>query len=621
MIHQTSRTIFLAIILLIIMAVTAIFSMVGDSATMDELAHLPAGYSYLVKQDMRLNPEHPPLIKDLAAFPLLFIRDVNFPENIKAWQEDLNGQWDFGTEFLYKSGNDADKLIFWGRIPMVAIMFLLGLILFFGVRSLWGNATALLTLFFYSFSPTFLAHGRLVTTDVGAAFGVVLATIFFLNFLKNPSWKNTIFAGLTFGISQLIKFNLILLYPFFGLLLIVWIITRNMRNMPIFIKNIPIFWGMLEYFVKFAVIIAVAWILIWPIYAFHVQNMPKDLQLAYVKLFTRGHPAGEIVIPLTTFLSQTDILRPWGYYMLGVDMATQRASGGHTVYFMGEVSAAGWVRYFPIVYILKEPLAFHILTVLALLYMAIAIRRQPWQEPFKRLRVWISAHFAQFAMLLWLAIYWTASLISNLNIGMRHLLPVLPFTYALVSWATVQWAAEKKENKQSARQKYSDILRNVRIFLFADFRHGTKYLFIGALMIWQIINILLVYPHFISYFNELAGGPSGGSRYVVDSNLDWGQDLKRLAKYVEEKNIDKIKIAYFGGGNPKYYLGDRAEDFKWEEPQTDWVAVSATFLRGGQALPSSGFEESTDHFYWLFPYEPVTIIGNSIFVYYIPPTL
>ncbi len=572
---------------------------------MDELAHLPAGYSYLAQKDMRINPEHPPLIKDLAALPLLFIGGVNFPANTKAWTQDLNGQWDFGTEFLYNSGNDADKIIFWGRIPMVAVMLLLGAFLFFWIRSLWGNAAALLTLFLYSLSPTLLAHGRLVTTDVGAAFGAILATAFFLRFLKKPSPQNIIFAGLAFGVAQLIKFNLVLLYPFFGLLIIFWTLTKIEEQK---LKNFLLLCA------KFAVVIAVAWILIWPVYAFHTKNLPKELQLVYVNLFTRGHPAGPIVIPFTTFLSQNDLLRPWGYYMLGVDMATQRASGGNTTYFMGEVSNKGWIKYFPAVYILKEPLAFHFLTIWALVGMAIAIKKPPWQESLKRLKVWTSAHFAQFAMLLWLVIYWAASLASNLNIGMRHLLPTLPFVYALVAWSTTQWVKEKGEESQ---EKHSNILQNIRMFS-ANVNYVIKYVFVGALILWQAVNIIMVYPNFLSYFNELAGGPSGGSRYVVDSNLDWGQDLKRLAKFVEENNIDKIKIAYFGGGNPKYYMGDRVEMFKWEEPQKGWIAVSATLLRGGQALPVPGFRESTTHFFWLFPYEPVIVIGNSIFVYNIP---
>lgn len=110
---SNQKTKIIATLLLIFVFLVAIFSIKDDSLTMDELAHLPAGYSYLTQKDMRLNPEHPPLIKDLAAIPLLFIKGIKFPSEIKAWKEDINGQWNFGSYFLYKMGNPADKMIFW----------------------------------------------------------------------------------------------------------------------------------------------------------------------------------------------------------------------------------------------------------------------------------------------------------------------------------------------------------------------------------------------------------------------------------------------------------------------------------------------------------------------------
>src|SRR4030042_977373 len=90
--------------------VIAVLSIRDDCLTMDETAHLPAGYSYLTQQDMRLNPEPPPLLKDLAALPLLFLKDIEFPSEIPAWKDAVNGQWDSGRYFLYETGNPADKM-------------------------------------------------------------------------------------------------------------------------------------------------------------------------------------------------------------------------------------------------------------------------------------------------------------------------------------------------------------------------------------------------------------------------------------------------------------------------------------------------------------------------------
>src|SRR3989344_4672661 len=112
-------------LLLALMFALMFFSAWNESATMDELAHIPAGYSYLTQRDYRLNPEHPPLIKDLAAFPLLFL-DLNFPTNSKAWAEDINGQWDMGRIFFYESGNNPGSILFWSRLPLMFLALLLG---------------------------------------------------------------------------------------------------------------------------------------------------------------------------------------------------------------------------------------------------------------------------------------------------------------------------------------------------------------------------------------------------------------------------------------------------------------------------------------------------------------
>ena len=169
----------IAVAMLGIMFVLMFFSAWGDSATMDELAHIPAGYSYLAQKDYRLNPEHPPLIKDLAAFPLLYL-NLNFPTDVGAWKNDVNGQWDMGRIFLYESGNNADKILRFSRFPIMLLALIFGWLLFRWVRGIYGDEVGLLTLFFYSFSPTFIAHSRYVTTDLAAAFGFFIGIAAFI---------------------------------------------------------------------------------------------------------------------------------------------------------------------------------------------------------------------------------------------------------------------------------------------------------------------------------------------------------------------------------------------------------------------------------------------------------
>jgi hypothetical protein len=139
------------------------------------------------------------------------------------------------------------------------------------------------------------------------------------------------------------------------------------------------------------------------------------------------------------------------------------------------------------------------------------------------------------------------------------------------------------------------------------------------LLAWILVENFLWAPWHLSYFNEFAGGPANAYRYVVDSNLDWGQSLKELRDFVIRHDIKKIKVDYFGGGDARYYLGDRFEPLNRDlGPQRGWLAISATFLQGERGTPAPGFDQPCCRYRWLDQYEPVAKIGYSIFVYHIP---
>lgn len=573
-------TIIAALFLIFVFFIT-VFSMKDDSLTMDELAHLPAGYSYLTKKDMRLNPEHPPLIKDLAALPLLFIQGIEFPENIKAWKEDINGQWDFGHYFLYEMKNPTEKMIFFSRIPMVLILILLGFYVFKWARELFGNKTALLALFLFSFSPTLLTHGRLVTTDVGAATGFFIATYYFIKALKDPSKRNIILAGISFGLAELSKFSTILLVPFFVFLGVFWIISKS-GNVK---KTSKVFF----------LTMVLGLVLILLIYQYHVLNYPPERQVRDIE-FLLGSGLFRFLRPLLSKLAKVPVLRALAQYLFGLSMVFERATGGHTTYFLGQVSATGWKNYFPIVYIIKEPLVFHILTLISLLFSALAIKKPFFKDSKKRLLNWVKENFVLFAAFSFLFLYWAFSLSSSLNIGVRHLLPVFPFTIILVSRGIMKW------------------LRDPRLRL--------KQGLLALLILWQTISVIGIYPHFLAYFNEVAGGPNKGYVYTVNSNLDWGQDLKRLKKWVDLNNIEEIYVDYFGGSDPKFHLKEKYKEWSGardprEIEKGSYLAVSATFYQGGRGRPVKGFDQSHSHYLWLSEKDLVKKIGYSIFIFYI----
>jgi hypothetical protein len=568
----------IAFALLLIMFFMAVFSMKDDSVTMDEVAHLPAGYSYLTQKDMRLNPEHPPLLKDLAAAPLLFIKGIKFPSDIKSWKDDVNGQWDFGAYFLYKTGNPADQMIFWGRMPMILILILLGFYIFKWAKELFGNKAALLALFLFSFSPTFLAHGRLVTTDVGAAAGVLIATYYFLKALYLPTRKNIILAGISLGIAELCKFSVILLIPAFVFYGLIWWLVK-LGNFKQTLKTL------------FSVFI-IAFVLIWPVYQYHVWNYPPEMQVRDATNNLAAYP--DFIKKPILWMADKPVIRPYAQYFTGLLMVFNRVTSGNTTYFLGEVSNRGWRNYFPIIYAIKETLAFHILTVISLIYAFWFVKKSEGKNLLNKASNLVKSYFSEFACLAFIGIYWAASLIGTLNIGVRHLLPTFPFTILLVSAIIVSWLKEP----------YLKL----------------KYSIMAILILWQTISIFSIYPHFLAYFNELVDGPNKGYIYAVDSNLDWGQDLKRLATWVDEKGIDRIYIDYFGGSDPNYYLKEK--NYRWscdrnkeEFPKGNYLAVSATFLQGGSGKAAKGFNQTTGCYRWLSNYQPIAKIGYSIFVY------
>ena len=143
------------VFLLGVMLAILLSTSVQESAIMDELAHIPAGYSYLKYQDMRINPEHPPLLKDISAIPLLFL-NLKFPEQSKAWVADINGQWDLGKELLYQNGNNPDVILFFARLGPIFLTILFGFLLFkLGSLNFPGPKAALLSLTFSRSRPLF----------------------------------------------------------------------------------------------------------------------------------------------------------------------------------------------------------------------------------------------------------------------------------------------------------------------------------------------------------------------------------------------------------------------------------------------------------------------------------
>lgn len=592
-----------------------------ESMTFDEKAHIPAAYSYMRYGDMRLNPEHPPLLKDLAGLFLLPLR-LDFPLESKEWQEGVNEQWLIGDMFVNCSRpeitcNDADSILFFSRIPITLIAVLLGIFLFIWTKELGGVLAGVIAVTLYAFDPNIIAHNHYVTTDIGSAAFIFFSFFFFIRFLKHPSARSILLSGLFLGLAELAKFSAVLLFPIFGLFTLLYALAQtkpatDTRGPWRFrIQNV---WN---YLLGYSGSVLVCFLLIWIVYAGNTYAMPgeklvvlADTVLGQKNLFAQT--AHNFVV--TT--SASPLLKPFSEYFLGVFMVFSRVAGGNTHYFLGTVTNAASPWYFPVVFLLKETLPFLFLLLITTGYGLYRIGRQYAREKSLGIMRFLSHSFqnkiTEYLAVFFILFYSYISITGNLNIGFRHLFPILPFLYLLIG------------------KSLADFYKR---HVAEPVTHQLIAFFYGLLLFFVVAIPILSYPSYLSYFNATVGGHLNGYRYVTDSNYDWGQDLKHLKKWVDTYNIrssskcepmndcalikpiDKIRVDYFGGSTPAYYLGDQYISW-WASrtPEVGWYAISSFFYQESLYKTLAPGEQN---YAWLENKTPLARAGDSFFIYYI----
>ncbi|MCA9923323.1 MAG: hypothetical protein KC421_13170, partial [Anaerolineales bacterium] len=273
---------------------------------------------------------------------------------------------------------------------------------------------------------------------------------------------------------------------------------------------------------------------------------------------------------------------PMPTFWAGIEKIVLLSGGGRGAYLLGEYSTAGFLAYFPIAFVVKTPLV----TLVGLVITAVLLIKQP--------RTRKRALFVLTVPLL----YFELSMVSRLNIGYRHLLPVLPFVYLLAA-GLVDWSTEPKRQRQA--------------------RVGLVGWLVGLL-----VAVMWIHPHYLSFFNVAAGGPANGHTILLDSNIDWGQDLFRLQDWMADQGVEKVKLGWFGTAVPSYYHlnyeplpGFPYPEFisQWGSPPFDVTApepgiyaISVSNLME-LPLPHSGV------YAWFRTREPDTRIGYSIWIY------
>lgn len=356
--------------------VQGVFFIRANSQTYDEAAHLVAGYSYLVTGDFRLHSEHPPLLRQLQALPLLLAYRIPFGPEAERWRK--REAYLIGLDFLYRSEIPAERLLFAARLVTLALGAVLILAVGWWAHRLWGVRAALLAIAIACFEPNLIAHSSLVTNDVGVSLFVFLTVYLLWEHAKSPSWKALVAAGLCAGAAFASKYSGLLLIPIlFAISLLPWMAGR-----PLLLPS---------------------------------DRNPRDRRVtawgsARVLSILLG--LALLAIPPVYFFAET------ATFLSGLELQWSITSAGRPAFFLGDHSYGGWWNYFLVAFLIKTPIG-----ALALILASLALYR--WGSPLRTREL--------IFLLAPVAIFFAAATQSRLDVGLRHILPVYPFLLVLAS--------------------------------------------------------------------------------------------------------------------------------------------------------------------------------------------
>lgn len=543
-----ARPLISAIPLLLLFWLLTLYAARSTSMTVDEGLHIASGYSILRTGDYRLVEEHPPLAKMWAALPLLFVPGLPDPRQFPAWDEALIQPEEslpllMMAQKIVAAYTPVDRLVLPARAMIALLGLLLAAVVYRWAADLWGIRGGLLALLLLSLDPNILAHSAVVATDIGAAAMATLTLFLFARWLRQPRTGRLIPAGIALGLALGTKTSAILLLPIAALLGFIASPRQGKKG-----RAIPDLAGLL----------GIAALTLWALYGFEVGHLP-------------GVP---IPVPAVSHTI------PW--------LRLQRhLADGHPAFLMGENRLYGWWYYFPVAFALKTPLPTLLLLALSAITIIASGIRQPlrWKHLIRR---W-------GPLVLFPSIYGFGSLFSALNIGYRHLLPVLPFCFILAG-------------RLAVLPSRFPPLRFALYFLLA----------------WLTLGTLRIAPHYLAFFNEIAGGPDNGWRYLADSNTDWGQGYKDLARFQRERGLKRVYLsAFIPSYDPAIYgvvyepltpmWGTTPPVFpsRFSPPPGDYV-ISATTLDGIPLVDPEMYD-------WFRKREPDARIAHVLFYYHVPP--
>ncbi|MBI3633852.1 MAG: glycosyltransferase family 39 protein, partial [Candidatus Vogelbacteria bacterium] len=420
-----------ALLILAVMFAFEITSSRQESQTIDEAVHLAAGYSYWKTGDFRMNPEHPPLIKMLAAFPLLFTK-ATLPTHDPSWQK--VDEWKFGEVFLYHNTLSPDTLLLLGRLPIMLLSLVLGWAIFRASGAMFGTVAGFLSLGLYAFDPNVIAHSRYVTTDLGFTALMFFSLLALQKLLAQPNRKHAVWFGLALFVTSLSKFSFPVLVV--ALLVLLAVLKALQPHHPALQWSR---WGQ-----GLLVAIPIALVATWAVYGFELRRPVDDPRVMYLyqqrqdllgsKLLAEQSPWKRYVV--TTLGDQTKGIGKTAAHLLtlryplysffrGSISVLGHSEIGQSSFVLGQFGNQGWWYYFPVAFFTKTPpltLLMFLGSAVGFVMLLIKTRheRKSWLDGFRSLdRRW-------YLLGIPAVVYFGFSLFSHLDLGWRYLMPIYP---------------------------------------------------------------------------------------------------------------------------------------------------------------------------------------------------
>jgi hypothetical protein len=599
---QISPRIEAALLILILVAFLSVsLLLIREKAPfIDDSIHIPAGYSYLLTHDFRLNQEHPPLIKLLSGLGV-WATHARFPFDSPGWQQAAtprdpeDGMQKIAGAFFQMNADKFAQIVLYAKLPMLLIPLLLLLLVWWFTRQLFGSVAALIATLLTATEPNIIGNSIVVQNDVAAAFSLLLFVAALKKFLSQSRAIDALLLGTALGLGLITKYSLVPLLPACVLVVIVHWAKQLIRNNRSWIKVAS----------QFCLIFLVAYFILISSYAFQIKRIDADVSATIASwLYLTGTSAAIF----EKFLVHVPLWLPH-YFIYGIDMVVQDSREGRTAFLLGRVSETGWWYYFPIAFALKTTIPFLVTSLCGFVWAVVQV--------FARKR------YVLLYVLVPVICFLGLSMTSHMDIGVRHILPIFPLL-AIASSGVICAAAQRLSQYRNA--------------LAPGF----------VLLLFVLPNLLISifsYPNYLTYFSPLAGGSSAGWTKLSDSNVETGQEVKPLARYLLAHGENRVTGMLIGGEFLNYYgvgflefpgwdipdepddedvesdsdsHGDEpnptaaqtTEDTSSEEVQTKYVAIGAWYFA---EVDLTGKQEEIIDIYR--NQKPEAMIGNSIFVF------